>query len=63
MLQIMFMIVSCEIILRRMPLKTFDEKINIYSGNGLVLSGKKPLPEPMLTPIYVTIWNHQDTVG
>ena len=29
------------------------------SGNGLVLSGNKPLPEPMLTQIYVTIWRHQ----
>ena len=29
--------------------------VNIGSGNGLVLSGNKPLPEPMLTQIYVTI--------
>ena len=28
---------------------------NIASGNGLVQSGKKPLPEPMLTQIYVAI--------
>ena len=27
--------------------------VNIGSGNGLVLSGNKPLPEPMLTQIYV----------
>ena len=25
---------------------------SIGSGNGLVLSGNKPLPEPMLTQIY-----------
>ena len=29
--------------------------VNIGSGNGLVSSGNKPSPEPMLTPIYVTI--------
>ena len=30
--------------------------INIGSGNGLVPSGNKPLPEPMLTQISVVIW-------
>ena len=30
--------------------------VNIGSGNGLVPSGNKPLPEPMLTKIYVAIW-------
>ena len=30
----------------------------IGSGNGLVPSGNKPLPEPMLTYISVTIWCH-----
>ena len=33
-------------------------KINIGSGNGLVWSGNKPLPEAMLTLISVTIWCH-----
>ena len=28
-----------------------DDKSNIGSGNGLVPSGNKPLPEPMLTQI------------
>ena len=28
---------------------------NVGSGNGLLLSGNKPLPEPILTQIYVTI--------
>ena len=35
------------------------DNVNISSGNGLVLAGSKPLPEPMLTQISVTIWNHQ----
>ena len=35
--------------------------VNIGSGNGLVASGNKPLPEPMLTQIYVVIWRHQAT--
>ena len=30
-------------------------EVNIGSGNGLVPSGNKPLPEPMLTQIYVTL--------
>ena len=29
--------------------------VNIGSSNGLVLSGNKPLPEPVLTKISVTI--------
>ena len=33
-------------------------EVNIGSGNGLVPSGTKPLPEPMLTQIYVAIWCH-----
>ena len=33
-------------------------RVHIGSGNGLVPSGSKPLPEPMLTQIYVTIWHH-----
>ena len=28
-------------------------------GNGLVLSSNKPLSEPLLISIYVTIWPHQ----
>ena len=33
--------------------------VNIGSGDGLVPSGNKPLPEPMLTQIYVAKWHHQ----
>ena len=29
------------------------------SDNGLVLSGNNPLPEPMLTQFYVTLWHQQ----
>ena len=32
--------------------------VNIGSGNGLVPSGNKPVPEPMLTQIYVVTWRH-----
>ena len=38
-------------------------KVSVGSGNGLVPSGNKPLPEPMLTQIYVTIWHHSATIG
>ena len=29
------------------------------SGNGLVSSDNKPLPEPMLTQISVALWRHR----
>ena len=32
--------------------------VNIGSGNGLVPSGNKPLPEPVLTKISDVIWRH-----
>ena len=31
--------------------------VNIGSGNGLVPSGNRPLPDPMLTQIHVLIWH------
>ena len=34
---------------------------HIGSGNGLLPSGNKPLPEPMLTLFHVAIWRHQAT--
>ena len=40
-----------------MPQNTI-EKSNISSGQGLVPSGNKPLPEPMLTQIYIAMWRH-----
>ena len=36
----------------------FWRQVNIGSGDGLVPSGTKPLPEPMLTHIYVATWRH-----
>ena len=33
-------------------------KVNIGAGNGLVPLDNEPLPEPMLTKIYVAIWRH-----
>ena len=41
--------ISCEIALIWMSLDLNDDQIIISSGNGLVPSGNKPLPEPMLT--------------
>ena len=42
-----------------MPQNTFDdESVNIGSSNGLVPDSTKPLPEPMLTKFYDTIWRH-----
>ena len=46
----------CEIVLRGMQQSTFDDKSK--SGNGLGLSGTKPLSEPMLTQIYAAKWRH-----
>ena len=34
-----------------------------YSGNGLVLSGNKPLPPVMMIKIYDTLWCDQATLG
>ena len=36
--------------------------INIGSGNGLMPSGNKPLPEPMLSLMSATIWRHWATM-
>ena len=47
-----------EIALRWMPLDLTDDKSNIGSGNGLVPSGNKPLPKPMLTQFLVAMWRH-----
>ena len=47
--------ISCEFAFRSMSLGRTDDT---GSGNGLVPSGNRPLPEPMLTQIFVTIWRH-----
>ena len=36
--------------------------VNIGSGNGLIPSGNKLLPEPMLTKFYDVIWHHLATM-
>ena len=36
--------------------------VDIGSGNGLMPSGNKSLPEPMLTQISVTIWRYWDAI-
>ena len=40
--------------MRLLSLYLIDD-VNIVSGNGLVPSGNKPLPEPMLTQFYVSL--------
>ena len=52
--------IACKIALIWMSLDFIDVRwsVNIGSGNGLVLSGNKPLLEPMLTQISVAIWCH-----
>ena len=50
--------ISCEIALIMNVTKLNSWSVNIGSGNGLVLSGSKPLPEPMLTQISATVWCH-----
>ena len=50
--------ICCEIAQIWMSLDFTDDQVNIGSGNGLVPSGNKPLPEPMLTQISVAIWRH-----
>ena len=59
MLTIKVMSTSCEIALRWVVQNTFDD---VGSGNGLVPSGNKPLPEPVLSQIYVTIWYHNGLI-
>ena len=40
-----------------MSLDLIEVQVNIDSGDGFVPSGNKPIPEPTLTQIYVTIWH------
>ena len=41
-----------------MPQDLTDDKsaVNIGLGNGLVPSGNKPLPEPVLTHFLIALW-------
>ena len=42
---------------------SWQMSVRIGLGNGLVLSGNKPLLEPILTRIYVAIWCHLATMS
>ena len=43
---------------------TYPFQINPVSGKALVPSGNKPLSEPVLTQIYITIiWYNQSTMS
>ena len=50
--------ISSETALRVNETRPHRWLVNIGSGNGLVLSGNKPLPEPVLTQSDVIIWCH-----
>ena len=50
--------IYCEIALVWMSLGFHWWAVNNGSDNGLVPSGNKSLPEPMLTQIFVAIWRH-----
>ena len=39
-----------------------ESQVNNGSGNDLVPSDNKPLPEPMLNQIYGAIWHHKATM-
>ena len=41
-----------------MPQNLSDDEANIDSDNGLMSSGNKPLPGPVLTKFYDAIWHH-----
>ena len=54
----LFRIVVCTLTVKLFlgyPTEPIQWEVNIGSVNGLLLSGNKPLPEPMLTLIYVAI--------
>ena len=57
-LQIGVLRTSCEISLEMSATEPHWRWVNMGSGNGLVPSGDKPLPEPMLTQKYVALWHH-----
>ena len=49
---------SCEIVQMYMPQDQIDDITRIDSGNGLVPSDDKQLPELMLAMFYDAIWRH-----
>ena len=62
-LQIGIISISWKIALMYMPQNTSYNDVNIGSGNGLVPSGNKALPVPMLTQICLTTWCHKASVS
>ena len=56
MLQIKCMSTSCKINLKGMPHNILDGKSTMVKVKAW--PGTKPLPEPMFTQIYATIWRH-----
>ena len=42
---------------------SFSLMVNTGSGNGLLTSGRRPLPEPRLTQSYVTIWRLYELIS
>ena len=55
--------ISCWIVRKLNATRPHWWLVSIGSGNGLVPSGNKPLPEPILDKIYVTIWRHRATMS
>ena len=37
--------------------------VNTGSNNGLMPSDNKPLPEPTLTQVCISLWRHEATIG
>ena len=50
--------IQINITMEWVPEDIVDGNFNIGSGNGLVPSGNKLFPEPMLTQMYSTILRH-----
>ena len=55
--------ISCEIALNMNDTGRQWGLVNIGSGNGLVPSGNKPLPEPMLTQMCGATWRHKASMS
>ena len=54
--------ISYKIALRWMSLDVIDDKLTLVQVTCLVPSGNKPLPEPMLTLIYVVTWLYYESI-
>ena len=54
---------SCNIVAFKRVVQHFTNDVTIVSVNGSVLSGTKPLPDPMLTLFYVDVRCYRATIG